>query len=59
MIRWHKNILERLEQHKTGTCPGGFDKPVEDCQFLGGRVSVEVVEENYRMTVRKIMFEIE
>ena len=50
-------ILERLMQHVTGTCPGDmFGKPVEDCQFLGGRVSVEVVEENDRMTVRKIMF---
>ena len=50
-------LLEGLEQHKTGTCPGRVSgRPVEDCQFLGGRVSVEVVEENDRMTVRKIVF---
>ena len=55
MIRWHKIILEGLVQHKTGTCPGMSGKPVEDCQFLGDCVSLEVVEENDRMTVRKIM----
>ena len=56
MIRCLKMIMETLVQHVTGTCPGVSGRPVEDCQFLGGRVSVEVVEENDRMTVRKIMF---
>ena len=43
-------------QHESGICFDLYDKPVEDCQFLGGRVSVKVVEENNKMIVRKITF---
>lgn len=57
MIRRLKSILERLVQHETGICHEPTeedDVPVEDCQFLGSCVSVEVVEENNKRIVRNI-----
>ena len=43
-------------RHETGACSGFDGRPVEDCRFLGGRVSVEVVKEDENMVVRKITF---
>ena len=44
-------------QHEAGACSGRDGRPVEDCRFLGGRVSVEGVKEDENMIVRKIMFQ--